>query len=224
MLKLFVFLLCMGFSAQSYALELLAGVDAGRKSVWVEDKLLGNNEIANVDSLIDYQPTVGVRTNTTDFSPSSNWGYHYELSLSFFDITTQTLANIDKQEDLGTGIHGWTAFAVPVVFYQFNKNTHNDAWSYKAGLGVGAGYLSLEGNFKITDSSHPDFNQIKKVSLSDFGVAVGLYLEAAKGPHFIVIQNYSPVIEDNHYQYQQMNISLSYRYAFQLSDTDWFDW
>lgn len=210
-----VFLLNM-FTSSVNAFEILLGIEATSQSVWVEELDLGNNEIAMMDSGLNYQPSISVRSSVFYFEKESNWGYHYQLDGATFNINKQEIPGLEDVQDLGTEVKGYSLYAVPVAYYHFNRNEPGK-WSYKAGLGVGIGYLKLSGNFRITDTSHPEYNQVKQVDADGFDIAVGVYFEAVFDRHVITVQNYGPTLDDGTYEYLQHNVAMSYRYAFRFS-------
>lgn len=213
-IRLSVLCISLAITVDAKAFEILLGVEATNKAIWVEESARGANEIAKLDSGLTYGPSVGARTEPRYFD-NSQWGYHYQFDGSIFNIDKQELPGMDQGVDVGTSIKGYSLYAVPVGFYHFFKGL-DDHWQYKAGLGVGIGYLNMRGSFKITDPQHPEYNQIKKMRAEGVNLAVGVYIEIARGPHMIIIQNYGPTAEDNTYHYLQHNVVIAYRYAFEI--------
>lgn len=216
-IRTFLYFILLCFIKPAFSLELDVGIEFSNKSVWVEEIARGPNEIAMIDSEDEIMPSITLRTSTGYFSEGSNWGYHFQLDGSIFNVSMQTVPGSDELQDFGTSIDGYSLFAVPVAYYHFN-NTSKDEWSYKAGIGAGIGYLHLEGTYQITHDGHPEIGTVKSVDASGFGLAVGVYLEASKGKHIIVVQNYAPTVDDGRYEYMQHNVLIAYRYAVDLSE------
>lgn len=189
----------------------MIGGNASNKSVWIEDTSLSGNEIAKMDNGIIFVPSVGLRTDLRYFNDESNWGYFYQFSGALFDIKKQELPNIEENQDVGTSLKGYSLFATPTAFYHFNMSNKKN-WSYKTGIGVGLGFLKLQGNFKITETSHLEYDQVKNVNVAAVGFSVGVYFEASKNNHSIIIQNFAPTISDDKYEYMQHNVDIMYRY------------
>ncbi|MBI4651605.1 hypothetical protein HY745_10045 [Candidatus Desantisbacteria bacterium] len=209
---LFIICCCIaGLNTNIMAFDLMIGGNASQKSVWVEEKSNNDNDIAKMSDGIQYAPTIGLRTNLKYFNNETNWGHFYQFDGVLFDISKQELPNIDKEQNVGTSIKGYSLSATPTAFYHFKKNNENN-WSYKTGIGVGLGYLKLNGNFKITEYLHPEYNQIKQVDVAAIGFSVGVFFEASNNNHSIVIQNFAPSVSDNKYNYLQHNVDIMYRY------------
>jgi len=211
----FAVLLTWLIPVPALAVELLLGLDIGNKSVWVEDRNGNGNEIAKVESDFSYTPSAALRSAGIYFSEQSQWGYFYSLDFSIFDLHTQEIGDNSDFVDLGTRLKGYSFFAVPMLFYHF-KRFNGEGWQHKFGVGAGFGYLSLSGNFQITDASHRQYGKIIPVNDSGYNLAVGVYYEAANPPHYIILQNYGPLLESGAYKFQQHNVVMSYRYAFNI--------
>lgn len=207
--------LLSAYSNQLFAYEILIGIESGSKSVWIEDISLGDDEIARMETDLSFSPSFGMRTDAKYLSPDSKWGYHIQLDVTQFKIDRQEVDSLEVLVDYGTSMEGAALYAVPVLYYHFNKGDMN-RWNYKAGVGAGIGYLQLKGSFRITDSSHPEFNQIKNADVEDVDMAVGVYFEASFGNHIVLVQNYGPVVSDDNFDYQLHNILIAYRYRFDV--------
>ena len=207
-------LMLFTLSSNAHALELLVGIVSADQDIWIAEKNGSTNAI--VRNPTKYQPTIGLRSEEGSFSDESNWGYFYEVNYARFELSLQETSS-GELADYDTGLSGWGLYAIPVGYYHFNKGKPEE-WSYKAGIGVGLGYLNMSGSFVITEPSHLNYNQRKKVDAKGIDMAVAIYLEVSKGPHTFLIENYSPTIEDDKYSYQFMNVGISYKYAFQILD------
>ena len=83
------------------------------------------------------------------FSAQGRWGYHTELSASYFDLEYDDERN-DKYHH--GDYHGYSISFTPVLFYQWgNKKLCSHCKSLRLELGAGINYLNSEGNL-ITDS------------------------------------------------------------------------
>jgi hypothetical protein len=203
------------YSLNLNALDLMVGININSKIIHIDDKETENEDIAKMKSKQQYSPIIGLRTEPQYFSNgNSNWGYFYQFDGTTFQIDTQEVDGQDEEQNLGTSIKGYSLVAVPTAYYHFNKKS--TGWSQKVGIGVGAGYLNMSGNFKITKQSHPDYGQTKDVNIKEFGMAVGVFFEFSKKQHSIIIQNFAPTVSDDNYEYSQSNIDIMYRYKFSL--------
>lgn len=202
---------------KSRAYEIYLGIEAGEKAVWVEDTRRGFDEIAKVEEGLAYYPSVAFRSGSSYFSTNSKWGYHFQLDTSVFHLNKQLPHNGEDPVNFGTRLKGYSLYAVPVVYYHFNRGDSKN-WQYKAGIGVGLGYLRLQGNFQITDPGHPQSGQLISVNTDGFGMAVGVHIEAAFDRHYILAQNYGPTLEHSSFEYLQHNVIIAYRYGFTFGE------
>ncbi|MDH5423758.1 MAG: hypothetical protein OEY29_02040 [Gammaproteobacteria bacterium] len=207
------------FSTNALAFDIFLGVESGAKSVTVKEPEFGNEIISTVKSEPELSPSFTFRSKEKYFSEKSKWAYHFQVDAAEFDVNMQQLQPTAGLVNLGTSLDGYSLYALPVVYYHFNKNLVKK-WTYRAGFGLGIGYMKLDGNFKITDPGHPQYNQIKAVQIKGYGSSVGLYFEATYKRHMIVLQSYGPVLTDEPYQYHQVNTVLAYRYKFDFFKSD----
>ena len=201
------------FSTNAYGFDVYLGVESGTRSVTVKELAYGNKAISVLNSEPELSPSFSFRFKEKYFSEKSKWAYHFQIDAAEFDVDMQQLQSSKENVDLGTSLDGFSLYALPVVYYHFNKNLAKK-WNYRAGFGFGIGYMKLGGDFKITDPNHPQYNQIKTVEIRSYGSSIGLYFEATYRRHMIVLQSYGPVLADEPYQYHQANTVLAYRYKF----------
>jgi len=202
----------IGFFSNAQALDLMIGLNIANKSIQIDDKVTGQNEIATMDNGIQYNPTIGLRTEARYFgNENTNWGYFYQFDMTKFDINSQTLDG-NEEQNIGTSMKGYSSFAVPTTFYHFNKSSI--AWSQKVGIGLGVGYIKMSGDFKITNKSHQLYGQIQQVDFNEFCLVGGILYEFSNNNHSIVIQNFAPIVSDDRYYYTQHNVDIMYRYKF----------
>ncbi len=200
-------------STNTLALDIMAGINFPNKSVEVYDKDADDDYIASFSSKFKVAPTIGLR-NKPDYISESNFGYFFQFDGAIFELDKQEIDGEDDPQDVGTSLSGFSVLATPTLFYHFNKSPTN--WSQKVGLGVGAGYLSLTGDFNITDDTHPKFAQTIDVSERGWGLTVGLFFEISNDKHSFIISNFAPSIADDNYEYMQHNIDMMYRYKFSI--------
>lgn len=207
------------FSTNAFGFDIFLGAESGSKSVTVKQPDIGTKVIAIVSSEPELSPSFTFRSKEKYLSEKSKWAYHFQIDAAEFDVNMQQLPSTREIVDLNTSLDGFSVYALPVIYYHFNKNFVKK-WNYRAGFGLGVGYMKLNGNFKITDPGHPQYNQIKSVGIKGYGGSVGLYFEATYKRHMIVLQSYGPVLTDEPYQYHQVNTVLAYRYKFDFFKSD----
>jgi len=212
--SLLLWLLILLSVPSANAAQIQVGLQIGQKAVWIEEINGDGTEVARVEGDFTFAPTLTLSSEGKYFSDSSQWGYFYTVDSSIFNIHTQTLSDEGDPVDLGTHLNGYAIYAVPVLFYHFNR-FNNSHWQHKVGIGVGLGLLSLSGNFRITKPGHPDYGITKSVNASGLDIAAAVYYVAEKYPHSILVQNYGPVLDKEPYRYQQHNVVMAYRYSFE---------
>ena len=198
------------------ALDVMVGINIPSKDISITDKNQDAiDDIATFSSKFKVAPSVGLRTEPNYIS-DGQFGYFFQFDGATFDIDTQEINDEDDPKDIGTSISGSSLLAVPTIFYHFNKS--QTAWSQKFGIGVGASYLDLRGDFIVTDNTHPEYNQKIDVDTKGWGMAVGVFFEVSNDKHLFIIQNFAPTISDDKYEYQQHNIDMMYRYKFTIDN------
>ncbi len=208
-LILFTSLYCTTVSA----LELMVGANISTKDIRITDQ--NENLIADMTSDSIVYPSLSLRSKSKFFNNTSSLSYNYELDFSIFNVNKQRLNSSKNSQDIGTSIKGYSLYAVPTLFYNFNKRD-KIGWKYKAGLGIGIGYLNISGRFQGTNSAQPSFNQIKDVRTSGYDIVVGVNFQAKYNQHVITIKNFTPSIKNDNLQYFQSNVLLGYQYIFDI--------
>ncbi len=188
-----------------YAMTLDLGLAANENSMVISDH--DSNDVAEISSDLTFYPTLSLKSEHNYFS-DSNWGYFYELSTSTLHLDKQG----DPPTDVGTSINGTYSHLTPTLFYSFGDS--ND-FNTQVGIGIGLGYLDIEGDF-LTDKQQPVTKQ--RVNGSGLGFSVGVYFEAEAGNWITRINGYGPVVDIGAYTYQYIDvtISLAYRFYFEL--------
>ncbi|WP_064609788.1 hypothetical protein [Photobacterium sp. J15] len=219
-MKAVLFILCIVISLSSsevLATEVAIGIQATINSIDIQDPADSERTIARMTSDMKYYPTVSLLSDEYYFSKDSNVGVQLQFDWSIFKADKQEIGENDTGIDLGTSMSGYALSGVPVVFYHFNRH-NQDEWNVKLGTGLGLGYLKLKGDYQVTDVTHPDYGKKKQANMDEFGLAVGVYLEANKGNHIISVYNFSPVTQSDASQFEEYNFFLSYKYRVNIDD------
>jgi len=214
--KSITILICvvLALTSKAFAFDIMAGGSINSKYVEVKDKEFGNESIAKLTSGFKLWPSLGLRTGYSYFTKNTNWMYFYELDWAIFNMESQEVT--DEVVDLDTSIIGYSLFAVPTAAYNFSKGSSNK-WGYKVGVGLGISYIRMVGNFRVTNDKHPEFGQKRNFDIDSIGSAFGIFFEASKNRHSIVLQNFGPSTDNGEYQFEQMNFYLMYRYRFSIN-------
>ena len=217
-LKKLCFIVLLLFSSDAFAYEIYLGVDVGLKTLTVRDSKNDNTNLGTMKSKFTVSPSVGYQTSEYYFSDTSKWGYYFEVNGATYTTDKQQVIDPDGVHilDLDTEIKGFSLYALPVIYYHFNRFSDNRKISYKLGAGAGIGYLDLNGTIKVTNLSHPEFDEYKTVNSANYGYTMGFYFEIAYKNFSYSVQGYGPSTSDSIYSYQFSNFVASFRYAFQL--------
>ncbi|MEI8593182.1 hypothetical protein [Photobacterium sp. Hal280] len=213
--------LSITFSAASQAVELAVGLQSTFTNIDIQDPEHGDKDVAVMTSGLHILPTASLVSSPYYFAEDSNFGVQFQLDGSFFKSGQQVLQNGQEKVDLGTSVKGFAMTAVPVLFYHWNRDASAD-WNAKVGIGFGAGYLDLKGNYQITHIAEQR-GETRDVNFGGFGMAINVYLEANKGPHQFQLYNFSPVLSEKEYDFQGHNVVMAYKYRFDLNEI-WASW
>ncbi|PSU36235.1 hypothetical protein [Photobacterium lutimaris] len=101
-------------------------------------------------------PVVSLIQSPYYFSESSRWGYHTELSASYFDLDYD---DGDDDQFVGGDYKGYSVSFKPVLFYQWgNRKLCSSCKSWRVELGAGVHYLNADGKLKNADNSQEKFD------------------------------------------------------------------
>ena len=121
----------------------------------------------------------------------------------------QTANNV--YQDLGTGGSGRFAYIVPTLFYMWGD--HRQGTYFKAGIGLGAGIATFDGDIILTDSATQD-----QVTFSNKSTALrfasSLELEARWKNWGILLTAAGPNLQKDGYEFQLGDIAFSFGYRF----------
>lgn len=205
------------FAQQLAAYDLLVGAGIGSRSIEINNSENSMQMATFQTQGVDFYPSIGIRSAPQYIWSRSNWAY--TISADFFTskFTKQVISETDSEpeqlKDKGTKMVGISLYAIPLVYYQFNRYA-KQRWKYRAGLGIGIGYQNHKGDFLSTNPYQDSFGKIKKIDHSGFGLSTGLYLEASYQKHFFTLS--ADVVSARpsglSYEYEESNVSLSYRY------------
>jgi hypothetical protein len=144
------------------------------------------------------------------FFDDSKFGYDFVFNLSTFKMGQQQTAN-NVYQDLGTGGSGRFAYIVPTLFYMWGD--HRQGTYFKAGIGLGAGIATFDGDIILTDSATQD-----QVTFSNKSTALrfasSLELEARWKNWGILLTAAGPNLQKDGYEFQLGDIAFSFGYRF----------
>ncbi len=92
----------------------------------------------------------------SSFEPlfKSNFGYFVNISLDSFGVSKQVVPRKEKrkQVDLGTAVDGYSLAVTPIVAYNIGFLKTQNVYF---GVGLGLGYLILDGTIYLTEKTGP---------------------------------------------------------------------
>ncbi|AJR05765.1 hypothetical protein C9J03_01240 [Photobacterium gaetbulicola] len=101
-------------------------------------------------------PVISLMQSPYYFSESTRWGYHTELSASYFDLDYD---DDDDDQFVGGNYKGYSVGLTPVLFYQFgDRKLCSTCKSWRFELGAGVHYINADGKLKNADNSQIDFD------------------------------------------------------------------
>ena len=153
--------LCSGSFAHAMDLETLFRVPSVKLGV---AKSTGNVDISKDGEFKDIPfnssnsvtPVISLIQSAYFFSETTRWGYHTELSASYFDLDYD-----DDDDDQFTGgdYKGYSVGFTPVLFYQWgDRKLCSTCKSWRIELGAGVHYLNADGKLKNADNSQIKFD------------------------------------------------------------------
>lgn len=202
------------FNISASAMELNLGIQLTTNNIDIRNE--SEQDIAQMGNKLAISPTVSLLSKAYYFSEQSSFGAQFQLDGNLFKVDRQKTNKSSQLTNLDTKISGYALYAMPLFFYHFNRH-QPDKWQIKAGVGMGLGYLNLSGNYQVTQPLAPEFGTIKNIKFSEFGEAVGVYLELKKGNHTFLLYNFSPYVNNSNYQFQEHNAVFEYRYTINLN-------
>jgi hypothetical protein len=146
------------------------------------------------------------------FFTDSHFGYDFVFNLSTFHMDQQATSN-NTYLYLGSGGSGKFAYVVPTLFYLWG-NLRQGTY-FKAGIGLGAGISTFDGNIILTDSATQDRVYFSHKT-TDLHLASSLILEGRWDNWGFLLTAAGPSMQQDGYSIQVTDISLNfgYRYVF----------
>lgn len=207
----FVALVCSINTANAVQLALGASLD--RSFVDIKNKS-DDETLAEMKSKAGFFPTLSLNFEPNYLFDDSHWGYQFQFDASLFEVDRQVIAG-EAVKDLGTSMTGYSFSVVPSIFYHFKK-ANTQGWHFKSGLGVGVGYLNIKGDFRITNASHSEFDQVKDLNLAAPVASANAFIESIYKSHIITLQFFLPIARDGEYIVTQNHMGISYKYALDI--------
>ncbi|MGR5064748.1 hypothetical protein [Photobacterium sp. DNB22_13_2] len=153
--------LSSGSTAHALDLEALFRVPSVKLAI---AKSTGNVDITKKGQFNDVPfnssssvtPVISLIQSPYFFSESTRWGYHTELSASYFDLDYD---DDDDDQFVDGNYKGYSVGFTPVLFYQWgDRKLCSSCKSWRVELGAGVHYLNADGKLKSADNSQEKFD------------------------------------------------------------------
>lgn len=144
----------------------------------------------------------------------SNTGWNLIAGLSTYCLNTQKLGN-NKVVNLNTSASGMSAYVTPLLFYTVGDKVYqeNDYHAFRAGLGLGVGYLSAQGSLILTET--PAQN-VYNLDISGFGVSSTFFLEYRQNRWIYRLRSMGPSFTRGDYNYSVYDVYFGIGYLVNL--------
>ncbi len=189
--------------------EIFLGISAQQSTLYISDKDT-LTEFAIMESSLHFLPTLIARSKNNYFTDNTYWGFFLEFNIGYYDLDRQiTNKNI---VNLNTNISGFFWDLTPTLFYNFGSK-EKEKWAFKTGIGIGIGYLSVEGTVVLTEKTGQPL-----VTYDDdgYGYTVGAFIEITKNDWVYQVKMFGPslIVGDTDFQLGNINITLMRAFNF----------
>jgi len=198
------------------------GVTASQVQLDVEEFEDGSKvSDGTLSTEISYAPFITAGSKYRYFG-GTKFGYNIQITFSGFRVDKQDFDD-DDLEDVGTSAKGYFVYALPVFFYNLGDKVFENGKgkSLKFGIGVGVGYLEVEGDIILTNLE--DGSQEKHdfdVSTDPIDLAAFVMMDVRYNKWLLRISGGGPWIvnwnDEDGYEFGLFDISMSLAYSFHL--------
>ena len=178
---LFIILICSG--SGSFAAEFFAGISAQQSTLYISENG-SDKDLAELENSLYISPVLAYRSRYNYFDKFPNLGYFLEINSGYYNVDRQVVNNTSM--DLDSDISGLYFDLTPTLFYSIGKE---NIISLKTGLGLGIGFLYVNGNAVLTGS--PGTTETSYDSFAP-GFTAGIFLETVLENWFLQIKGYGP--------------------------------
>lgn len=195
------------------ALSLDFAVSISQPSLKVKS-VANDSVLAEMVDKATIWPSITLKTRERYFG-DSNFGYTAEAMAWYMKLDRQKVGS--NEVDLGTSARGYFAYLTPTVYYRFGDRYSMDSsgWMTTIGLGVGVGYLNVQGTM-LTTGTTP--SRLEKINHVGFGASTGLFVEVMKNRWFLRLTSFGPVTKNGsiNLELNDTSIKIGRRFNFDL--------
>jgi hypothetical protein len=178
-------------------------VDVTRQETNEHGKILGNKENA----------LFLLYSTKASYFGRSNVGYAWLLNLSTIHINEQELAD-GSVVNLGTEVKGYSATAVPTIFY--NVGDRHRGHYIRAGIGLGIGAAEFDGDIVLTESTQMNERATVSNGTSNLFLALGAFIDYQWENFTVRLSTSGPHLEYSGHDINVSSSSLVFGYTYYL--------
>lgn len=150
----------------------------------------------------------------SDNPESDGFGWYVEYGFTTFTTHLQVVGTAESRIDLGTSISGETYNLTPIMFYNWGDPyiKNNQGQFFKAGLGIGLGYLQAKGDIILTETTNERLN----IKFNELTMTLAILFEYRLNNFSIRLYAVGPSTDIKQYDYSMNEESYEFRYVFQF--------
>ena len=142
----------------------------------------------------------------------SGWGYYLAFDMDSYKTNRSDVIGLGPTVTINTSISGNYLYATPTIFYNFTRSVPSD-WSVKVGLGLGVGYLSMDGTIMVNTPPGP---RVEQFDGSDLSYSTGIIIRYEYKDMIIQVKEFTPfaTIDGIEMELQLPVFTVGYKYSF----------
>jgi hypothetical protein len=187
--------------------ELILGIALRDSDISVQDADSGR-ELARVSDKQRVVPQFVLKTRDRHFGESS-FGWFVDFGEGYVRGDRQ------RDVDLGTTLSAVYWQLTPTVFYDFNRGAPVDASHFRAGFGLGLGYMDISGDVILTNEPGQPRRTYKE---EKYTYSLGIFLEYSKSDWLFQIKHYGPQARSDGVRFSSENLTLVFGRRFNITD------
>ncbi len=157
-------------------------------------------------------PSISIGTKERYFG-QSKFGYSVSFFAWYMRLDRQRVNG--EEVDLGTSAGGYFGYLTPTITYRFGDRYSMESpnWIVTLGLGIGIGYLYVDGDIITTETSPP---QRQSLHEGGFGLSSGAFVEVIKKKWFLRLTNFGPILDRDTFKLSLEYFSLTFGRRFEI--------
>lgn len=191
--------------------ELILGIALRDSDISVQDADSGR-ELARVSDKQRVVPQFVVKTRDRHFGDSS-FGWFVDFGEGYVRGDRQRVNGQDV--DLGTTLSAVYWQLTPTIFYDLNRGAPVEASHFRAGFGLGLGYMDVSGDVILTNEPG---QPRRTYSEEKYTYSLGIFFEYSKNDWLFQIKHYGPQARGGGVRFSSENLTLVFGRRFNITD------